>query len=167
MSSPALRLEGYFYERLAVEANPAWPAGKPPAMGVRVNVEVGQRKDERTRWRIVMDVHGQTDREGEPIAYAIDLRCQGFFVVETSQGEEGKARELVQVTGASMLYSAARDMVLTLSSRSQFGPVVLPTISFLKPGTPRPPEARRQSIPARKGSAQVVPAARAKRRATR
>ena len=157
MSLPALRLDGYFYERVALEADPAWPADKKPVTGVNVRVEVGQHKNNPTRWRAIMDVVAQPDQKGQAIPYNIALRCQGFFTVEPAEGLQTDARTLVQITGASMLYSAARDMVLTLSSRSRFGPVLLPTVSFLKPdgATPRKPHRQSKGNGAKTGRIQA------------
>jgi len=157
MSLPALRLDGYFYERVTLDADPGWPADKSPVTGVNVKVEVGQHTGQPTRWRVIMDVVAQPDQKGQPIPYKIALRCHGFFTVAPREGLKADARTLVQITGASMLYSAARDMVLTLSSRGRFGPVLLPTVSFLRPEgvVPREPHRKGTRTAAKTGRVQA------------
>lgn len=166
MSLPALRLDGYFYERVTLEADPGWPADKSPVTGVNVKVEVGQHTGKPTRWRVILDVVAQPDQKGQPIPYKIALRCHGFFTVAPLEGLKVDARTLVQITGASMLYSAARDMLLTLSSRGRFGPVLLPTLSFMKPGA-APPEGPQRQEKRTRAKKVRVPAPKSRKRPTK
>jgi preprotein translocase subunit SecB len=141
---PALRLENYFYDRILVEANTDWPPTEKPQMGVTVNVEVGSRQDAPSHFRAIMDITGIPNEKGQPVPYNLKLRAQGFFDVDMQGGALEDAARLVQVTGASILYSAAREFVLLASSRGPFGSVLLPTVSFLQssqrePAPPRKP----------------------------
>src|SRR5512135_196238 len=52
----ALRLEQYFYDRVIFEANPEWQREDGLAFGVKVNVEAGQRTDDPTHWRILLEI---------------------------------------------------------------------------------------------------------------
>ncbi len=42
------------------------------------------------------------------------------------------AADMVRVTGSSILYSAAREFLLTLMGRGPWSPMMLPTISFME-----------------------------------
>jgi preprotein translocase subunit SecB len=58
------------------------------------------------------------------------------------------------VNGFSILYSAAREMLLNVTARSAYGPVSLPTLSFVN----LVQEARKQKAESQKGTAPAVPA---------
>lgn len=62
--------------------------------------------------------------------YDIDVSILGVFDANELPAE--KRDVLVLVNGASMLYSALREMLLTLTYRCIHGPVMLPSVHFAK-----------------------------------
>ena len=63
-----------------------------------------------------------------PYHFAVEL--DGIF----NPGEQGKeseeTRHRLVVNAASILYSSARDQLLTLSVRHKYGPIMLPSVDF-------------------------------------
>ena len=53
----------------------------------------------------------------------------GIFEISPEWPKE-KVMDLLKITGASILYSAAREFLLITTSRLPWKPVMLPTISF-------------------------------------
>jgi preprotein translocase subunit SecB len=64
-----------------------------------------------------------------PVPYSGTLKIAGFFSVDPSVPKE-KMETLLMVNGLSMLYSSAREHVLSVTSRGPWGPFYLPTVSF-------------------------------------
>ena len=60
--------------------------------------------------------------------YAIHLVVVGLFTIDKKFPDHEK---LLRVTGASMLYSAAREFIITVTSRGPWSEVIIPTVSFL------------------------------------
>jgi len=58
----------------------------------------------------------------------VELIAIGFFSVNAEWKDPLK---LLEVTGASILYAAAREFLITITSRGPWGAIMLPTTSFL------------------------------------
>lgn len=71
---------------------------------------------------------GDPDKEAP---YTAELVVRGEFEV-SEKYPEIKRSELVQVTGASMLYGACREMLANITARSSHGITSLPSISFVE-----------------------------------
>jgi preprotein translocase subunit SecB len=82
----------------------------------------------------------------KPAPYKLDLQITGFFEVLPDY-PENKVKELIRITGASLLYSGAREYVLGFTSRGPWGPVLLPTISFLEPNQQEEPQPKKSRKP--------------------
>jgi len=91
-------------------------------------VEMYQGESEPDVYQIQLLIQSNDDADSEPL-YKLKLHIVGFFRV-SQDFEHDHLEHLVQVNGASVLYSAARDFALTLTSRGPWGPLMLPTINF-------------------------------------
>ena len=82
----------------------------------------------------------EPDRRFSP--YRIDVDAAGVILLPKGAEKLGSPHDLVLVNGASLLWSAIREQVLTLTSRMPAGPVMLPTVHFhdLKQPTADPVE---------------------------
>lgn len=67
---------------------------------------------------------------GKRCPYTIDIELQGFFTIDPRFAKPREREDIVLVNGASILYGAIREMVLTITSRSIFGAMQLPTMDF-------------------------------------
>lgn len=64
-----------------------------------------------------------------PGPYQFALQCIGEFEIDSSYPDE-KAAVLAAVNGASVLYSACRELLIDQTSKSAHGSLTLPTIGF-------------------------------------
>lgn len=69
------------------------------------------------------------DPVDDPFPYRFEVIVEGVFALEEGNGMDD-CKKLVVINGASVLYSAAREQLLTLSSRHLYGPMMLPTLNF-------------------------------------
>jgi preprotein translocase subunit SecB len=60
--------------------------------------------------------------------YLIELIAVGFFEVNSDWPDPIK---LLEINGATILYSAAREFLITITSRGPWGAIPLPATSFL------------------------------------
>ena len=82
-------------------------------------------------WRIVLTLAITSEDPEKPFLYEADIEIQGTFEVSEAYPEEKKG-QLALVNGLSLLYSASREIFLTITARSAYGLVNLPTLSFVK-----------------------------------
>lgn len=62
--------------------------------------------------------------------YLIDVDTRGVVLVPKGAEQLAPPADLAAVNGASLLWSAVREQVMTISSRMLAGPVLLPTMNF-------------------------------------
>lgn len=132
MSKSPLQLEKYFCTEATLKANPNFKPedfkdGKIDFTG-KSNVKVGTSKNNPHEFQVILNIKIEPVDE-RPLPYDATLELVGFFNVDTTLAADA-AVDLARVTGASILYSAAREFLLTLMSRGPWEPLMLPTISF-------------------------------------
>lgn len=120
------------------------------------------RIKERTLWFIGLEIRFAA--WVERLSYTGRIELQGFFRVPDVPGAADQAGRLVTVAGSSILYSAAREYLLLVTSRAPCGPIQLPTKSFAGP-TPRAVEADRKDARARPAKRTAKAAPKSRRRA--
>ena len=151
MVKPPLQLETYYFTKVAVSADPCYEPkeGVPPAITIDTKVGIGQHNDDPSRWMVTLGVHAKSPDE-KPIPYNVDLEVVGFFRV-VPEVERGKVPLLVQANGAAILYSAAREYLLTITGRGPWPPIALPTTNFLGLG-----KLPGKKVPTSRGTAKPI-----------
>ncbi len=129
------QLERYFLTKLSVEANDKFVLQEMPEtqeVELRFNLGLGENKDDPTKFQIVVGIDDLKAKKGE-LPYRIALEVVGQFLVDKDYKPEYKPadiRKIVQINGGSMLYSAARELVLTITGRGPWPALQLPTINL-------------------------------------
>jgi preprotein translocase subunit SecB len=82
------------------------------------------------QWRIVLTIQCLNEDPAKPYLYEAEIIVQG--IVEVNEGfPEDKKEQLAIVNGLSILFSAAREMLINITARSVYGGITLPTFSFV------------------------------------
>jgi len=125
---PPLELKKYFFPFVQVAADPEYDLSfqdPRPRFEVRTTVE---HDEENGIYQVVLEITAEPEDEDSKIPYSIRLITVGLFAVDERFPDREK---LLKVTGASLLYSAAREFIITVTSRGPWPQVIIPTISFL------------------------------------
>ena len=81
--------------------------------------------------RAVVDNEPNPDSTKQNFApYKIDVAVEGLILIPKGADSLGDAEDLAVVNGASLLWGAVREQVLTITSRMRGGPVVMPSMNF-------------------------------------
>lgn len=132
--NPPLRLERYFYTKIVCLANPEFkPAeeGQTAKIELQSHSQLMRHAEDEMRWQVVLDLKTPSMEEsGSP--YELDFQIVGFFQVSDDYPAD-KMEKLVGINGTSMLYSSARDFIMTISSRGPWPPIFLPTVTYGQP----------------------------------
>jgi len=97
-------------------------------------------------WRFELTVESE-DARSEEFPYSLRIVLVGEFAVAESYPAE-RADLLANVNGPSLLYSAAREALLTVTGRSGFPAILLPSVLFLPPDEGTPKAEAQQPAPA-------------------
>jgi hypothetical protein len=148
MKPAPLQLLQLIFRKVSVEVDERHAPEEPPNPftsifvfdGVEITTECGigdlDPDHERGRLylvtlRVVID--NQAKRQGPQrkyCPYLIDVEVRGVVVVPKGAEQLGPPDDLASVNGSSLLWSAVREQVLSVTSRMSAGPVMLPTMNF-------------------------------------
>lgn len=117
---------------------------------LRTEISLGEldRESDPHQFVVTLGIFCDPDKDSHfPYLFAASL--EGVFTID-HKGDLEERKRLVVCNGASILYSAAREQLLSLTARHKFGPMLLPTVSFnnLSPAAEQneeapPPKARK------------------------
>lgn len=135
-----LQLENYFVKSLRFDLRSGFDSRETLDDGValpdfNVTANVTQDTDDPLRARCELGVE-LLDDPSDKFPYTFAVILIGIFRVSENYPEDQVAL-LLRVNASSILYSAAREIVLSFSGRGSFPPVILPSVSF----APSPDEA--------------------------
>lgn len=132
MSLIPLQLERSFFTKLHIDVNQEYRTEQNKTENAEVEIAVGlnvaQHNTDPHRYQIRLTIDGIEGKEA-PTPYNISLQIVGYFVVD-NEFEHNHIAKLVEINGASILYSAAREQVLNVTGRGPWGAFQLPTINF-------------------------------------
>lgn len=129
-----LHLEKYFFTKIHVDAcqNGCETVGK----GLfSTKVSCMKHKDAERKWMVQVEFKQVQDKEAGCPEYTFHVEVVGFYEVSKNYPEE-KAEALVRANGPALLYSAARELIATLTGRGPFASVNLPTVTFIDEAKP-------------------------------
>lgn len=143
-----LKCRGYFLTELALSANPQHDAAKPVALEfkdlqVESSVEAVAENQGKTLWRVLLHIQQNVGPDkNAPYNFAAVLL--GHFEVHPKYPAD-QAKQLVEINGSSILYSAARQILQDAMNNGPFHPLLLPTVSFAEQAPP--PQANKIAEP--------------------
>lgn len=158
MQASQLQLEHYYLDELhfalTEKYGPETIDSEVPLRSedVNVKVEAGQNPDNELEWIFRLNI--TLDDKESKFPYEFIIRLTGFFNV--SEDCEPKMREqLATINGPSILFSAAREILATVSARSRFVSIFLPPVRFfgMTKKEPEPESAGPKGLPASEAEA--------------
>ena len=129
MNSP-LSLDTYFFPVVSVHADPQFQQDTDlvePYYLTKVGVE---HEPDNNRYQVVLEIISEPESDEKRQAYSIHLVAIGFFRVDPSWPND--PIKILRINGASILYGAAREFLITITARGPWGQIILPSVSFMK-----------------------------------
>ena len=139
MNRSPLQLKHYHYVTLALHAREDIDATTlacsdgpyPDIDGIHCEPEVtllsNDGADEGGPYLLRLAMQRQPDDDQFP--YSFEVIIEGVFAISDTD-QVADCKKTVVINGASVLYSAAREQLLTLSGRHMYGPMLLPALNF-------------------------------------
>jgi hypothetical protein len=142
-------------------------------VGIHTEVGIGEADPQDNGRLYFLELKVVVDNATQPEAtnpkyspYRIDIATEGVVLVPNGAEKVGPPEDLAIVNGTSLLWSAVREQVLSLTARMRAGPVMLPTVHFhdLKRSAKAAPLAAEspKALPAAKKATRSKPALPAK-----
>jgi preprotein translocase subunit SecB len=126
--NPSLTVKEYFFPFVQVAADAEFDSSNGvPEIAFETKVVVEKAPDNDT-YQVMLEITAFPENEQKKIPYSIHLVAVGLFSVSKEWEDPEK---LLKINGASILYSSAREFIITITSRGPWPPVLLPTVSFI------------------------------------
>lgn len=98
-----------------------------PSPAVDLEIYVGQHLKDKLKFRVLVQIDSDDEVEGNP--YAFSIKLVGYFSLVDIQPIEER-NVLYYRNAVMLLYSAAREIIATTTSRGPFPAFILPTLTF-------------------------------------
>lgn len=135
-----MQLKHYHYNKVLLEANKGFSPIEnglpdmycvPNAEKIHTQIRVNQPENLADGAEPFYALEIKFAYKEEDFPYLFDVELFGIISCDQPLNEkEDKHDHLFVVNSVSMLYSAVRDQLLTLSARHQYGPMMLPSLDF-------------------------------------
>lgn len=129
MPQPPLQLDRLFFTEVRVKASTA-ASGTPSQGQVQTTVSLFENQANARAWQARVEIR-VSPTEAQQVPYEIHLVAFGQFTISDERSDRSHAAQLVAVSGASIIYSAAREYLAVLTGRGPWGAFQLPTVSFM------------------------------------
>ena len=141
MKPSPVQLMQLMFKHVKVELDPAHlPAEVPNPLtsvftfdGVSLQSEVGIGEADPDHERgtvFFVELRVVVNKDQKYAPYKVDVAVECVVLIPKGAEQLADAEDLAAVNVASMLWSAVREQVLTITSRMRAGPVVLPSVHF-------------------------------------
>jgi preprotein translocase subunit SecB len=135
MQRSPLQLDGYFLKELhfTLSDELGTPTTKRLAYSrhaVKIEAETSLYTGNPREWRCQLSVESQDEKEKEQ-PYNFRVTYIGFFSVSDNYPED-KVELLAKTNAPALLYSAARELLVSLTARGSAPPLLLPSITFIE-----------------------------------
>lgn len=133
MNAAPLNLQAYFFKKLAMEVNEDYSSEddrKHADQELNLTLDFRAEQDVETGhlYRLQLGLRNLTGKEAA-LPYDIDAILIGYFAINVDEISDELDR-IIQINGASILYAAAREQILTITGRGPHRALKLPAISF-------------------------------------
>src|SRR5229473_2734839 len=131
MRAAQISLTNYFVSELQCRSNPAFEPQKPSEITIE---DLDVKKDEKRsaedprKWEVTLRVK-LIERPARNLPCNVALEIRGLVEVDQTVKDENIKR-FVEINGASLVFSAAREIVRAITSRGPNGSILLPTVTF-------------------------------------
>lgn len=128
MSNNLVELEHYFFPEISVIANPEWrpEQGDKARPHLDIHSDCSEVEGKADTYAVQLKISIESTEEN-PSQYNIELMAYGILVAHENLHDKKKN---MLVTGASILYSASRELLLGVMSRGPWPPIMLHAMPF-------------------------------------
>lgn len=134
MQPSKMQLENYFAEELSFQVKQDYQPDleNPPVLSpsdLEIEVHLGAIKEDAFRKMCHLTISLKKNLE-KSFPYNFKLVMVGFFQMDSSCSDE-MVEVLLKNNAPSMLFTAGRELLLLITGRTRFQPLMLPTMAFI------------------------------------
>ena len=132
-----LQLDRYFLKSLHFQLRPGFDSGIRGFTPAPPNIEVGvvcaeQDPGNPKQWRFEVRIELPDEPSDGGFPYTIETTLVGFFTVSPHYPQE-TTELLARANGPALLYSCAREILASITGRSPYPKLTIPSVTFIQP----------------------------------
>lgn len=124
MKQSQLQLIKNFFPAININANPKHKTNEKKGFSVGVTAKLSRIPKEKEKYQLDFNISIEENETGNS-PYLGNLQVVGFFSVDKALSKEDRAI-LIHTEGGNILYSSAREFLLSVTGRGPWGPIILP-----------------------------------------
>jgi hypothetical protein len=147
MELSPFQLIDYFVHSIRVDASLKFDANRPFDLDIEaleVEHSCTPHGDEPDRLFSLQMTIRQKVPNGKNIPYTYEIHLVGFLKAHPEFPAD-RLLHAVEVNGPTMLFGAAREIIRAATGRGPYGPVLIPSTTFFKPGPPSSKSTKKAS----------------------
>jgi preprotein translocase subunit SecB len=127
-----IKLKNLFFPEIHYRAIPHEDPGEAKAPALKIVKAIPRCNDDGTECTVSLKIKSEETSGKTKLLFEYEIFVLGVFewTAKTPDDKEQLLKSLA-VTGASILYSSAREMLAFVSGRGPWGSCILPTVSFI------------------------------------
>jgi preprotein translocase subunit SecB len=132
MKPAPLQLNSYFLSALNITVTPKFDVKKASVYelnNLRNKIDISTNKEHPGIWQVHLALK-YSPNANENVPYGFSIEIVGFFGVHP-KWPKNQIETLVKINGPAILYSAAREIIVQITSRGPWGPMLLPAVNFI------------------------------------
>lgn len=113
-----------------IEVEGPYPSFAKQKIHSTVNIATQESDDNPHSFLLTLEIECDPE-DNSSFPYLFSFKVEGVFECNYSEDDLEERKKYVVCNGSSMLYGAVREVLITLTSRQKYGPLLLPTTSFM------------------------------------
>lgn len=131
---PPIEMTEHFFTKVNISAAKidieSLDSGKPFGQNIKRSYKIGRIPESTHCYQVLLNIKSE-EKENYILGYDLDVDIVGLFEVDNSIDDSSRRDSIAGVLGSTLLYSAARDFIYSLTLRGPWEAVYLPTVSFI------------------------------------
>lgn len=120
---------GYKVEKISYILNEAYTTKKASTGFPNIAINIARSEENKNKFNIILGVKYNLENN---LPYLIEIVIRGFFETNNILEDDEEKLEVVLSNGSAIMYPYMRALITDITSKSDFSPIVLPTINFYK-----------------------------------
>ena len=129
MKASPLQLKQYWLSSLSVSTNPQFDPSGEAQLKIESNAQRTPNAHDPKEWKVDLRVQSKVE-DPKSFPYNFSLEITGVFGFATDVPAESREK-IIAANGPALLYGALREILVSVTSRGPFSPVILPTVTFI------------------------------------
>jgi preprotein translocase subunit SecB len=122
-----MKFMNYKVEKISYILNEAYDPEKPSVGFPNIAINIANSEENKNKFNIILGVKYSLENN---LPYLVEIVIRGFFETNSKLTSEEEKLQIILSNGSAIMYPYMRALITDITSKSDFSPIILPTINF-------------------------------------